>query len=261
VTRPANVLVIGGGVEALEWIPRLFRSTEFNLLAIVANHPADLILNLDRHGYALTRPGALKVLEGLDDIGSLPAPDFILDTTVDPGVLPRLAAAGLEQVPRLNPAAMQRLLTRPDHRPAISSNGADMALRLTKEVGRAYRNGRTLGMILIDLHTPDGHAPDGERRRLAQEAIEQALRLQDIVGDTGDGTLAILLPETGAATHRVARRLTSNLADLKIGVSGGEGESPAPKLGWVWFPQEAKTAQAMLDKARARMGDRPPLPH
>ncbi|MDH5526871.1 MAG: hypothetical protein OEY97_06125 [Nitrospirota bacterium] len=258
MTRPVNVLVIGGGTEALEWVPLLFRATEFNVLAVVSTHPADLIRNLDIHGYALTTPGPLMVVHGLDDLGALPAPDVILDTTVNPAVLPRLAAAGLDAVPRLNPAAMRLLMAGAARAGGPPAADADLALRLTKEVGRAYRNGRTLGLILIDLHT-DGKEPDPEHTRRAQQSVEEALRLQDVVGHTGDGTLAILLPETGDATHRVARRLTSNLADLKIGVSGEEGQSP--KLGWVWFPQEAKTAQAMLDKARARMGDRPPPPH
>jgi hypothetical protein len=72
----------------------------------------------------------------------------------------------------------------------------------------------------------------------------------------------------------VAARLTSNLAELRIRPESGTpdearetgeaGEAPEgaegtgsrlrQAVGWAWFPQDAKTAQALMDQARTRMG-------
>jgi len=269
-SRLVHAVLLGGDVEALAWVPRLFRDPQINLVGLVPTHPADLVRNLAGHGYALADPSPLTLLDGMADLAALPRLDLIIDTTLDPSQLRRLADAGLGDVPRVNSAALELLLARPASGAAASP--ADRGLfmqRLTKEIGRAYRHGRTLGLVLVDISGNGPGAPlaDADVERLAQ-AIEQSLRLEDQVAYLPHGQFAVLLPETGDATHHVADRLTSNLAALRIRpgarahtrtqAPGPPGKPAGPVLrlsvGWSWFPHDAKTAQALMDQARGRKG-------
>jgi hypothetical protein len=278
-----HAVLLGGDVEALSWVPRLFRDPQINLLGLLPTHPADLVRNLGAHGYVLADPCPLTLFADMGELAALPRLDLIIDTTLDPSQLRRLGDAGLEGVPRVNSGALELLLARPAQSTAAATGdrGAFMQ-RLTKEVGRAYRHGRSLGLILIEVASdgPGAPLPNGEVERLAQ-AVEQSLRLEDQVAYLPHGQFAVLLPETGDATRHVAERLTSNLAALRIrpgtkpfapprgagprgtgreappGAPGGPGLHLA--VGWSWFPHDAKTAQALLDQARGRKG--PPTLH
>lgn len=267
-----HAVLIGGDVEALAWVPRLFRDPQINLLGLLPTHPADLVRNLEAHGYALCEPGPLNVFAAFEALAELPRLDLIIDTTLDPSTIRRLGDAGLEGVPRVNSAALGLLLARPVEVAAggVPADRSAFAQRLTKELGRAYRHGRTLGLVRVEV------GPDGPGEPLPEaavdavgQAIEQSLRIEDVVAYLPHGVFAVLLPETGEATRHVAGRLTSNLAALRIrtepgGDTGGAGEAvPALRqaVGWAWFPQDAKTGQALMDQAKSRMGARSPLGH
>lgn len=270
-----HAVILGGDVEALAWVPRLFRDPQINLVGLLPTHPADLVRNLESHGYALSDPCPLTLFDDMADLAELAELarlDLIIDTTLDPSQLRRLGEAGLEGVPRVNSGALELLLARPAATAAggTGDRGAFMQ-RLTKEIGRAYRHGRTLGLILIDVSANGPGAPlaDADVERLAQ-AIEQSLRLEDQVAYLPHGQFAVLLPETGDASRHVAERLTSNLAALRIR-PGRRAPASRPALppgagaaglrlsvGWSWFPHDAKTAQALMDQARGRKG--PPTP-
>jgi GGDEF domain-containing protein len=274
-----HAVLIGGGVEALSWVPRLFRDPQINLLGLVPTHPADLVRNLGSHGYALAEPGPLTVFADLAALTELARLDLIIDTTVDPSTMRHLGDAGLDRVPRVNSAALGLLLARP----ARPGNGPQpdrgaFTRRVTQELGRAYRHGRTLGLIRIEARAdgPGEPLPDAAVDAVSQ-AIEQSLRIEDVVVYLAHGVFAVLLPETGDATRHVAARLTSNLANLRIRpgpdgerdrtAGGPKGAAPGPPagppppgprlrhaIGWAWFPQDAKTAQALMDQAKGRMG-------
>jgi GGDEF domain-containing protein len=280
-----HAVLIGGGAEALSWVPRLFRDPQINLLGLLPTHPADLIRNLEPHGYALEEAGPLHVFAATEQIAELPRLDLIIDTTMDPSTLRRLGEAGLDGVPRVNASALRLLLARP----AGPASGAApphrnaFAQRLTKELGRAYRHGRTLGLIRVEVSGNGAGEPLAEATVDAiSQAIEQSLRIEDVVAYLPNGVFAVLLPETGEATRYVAGRLTSNLANLRIRSDPGAGAEPAAEpgetageepgekagkagpglrqaVGWAWFPQDAKTAQALMDQAKGRMGGRSPL--
>jgi GGDEF domain-containing protein len=275
-----HAVILGGDVEALAWVPRLFRDPQINLVGLLPTHPADLVRNLGDHGYGLSDPCPLTLFEDMADLTDLARLDLIIDTTLDPSQLRRLGEAGLEGIPRVNSGALELLLARPAAAATggTGDRGAFMQ-RLTKEIGRAYRHGRTLGLILVDVSAngPGSPLADPDVERLAQ-AVEQSLRLEDQVAYLPHGQFAVLLPETGDAARHVAERLTSNLAALRIrpggrghatgpvsprgagaGTGGGNG-GPGLRLsvGWSWFPHDAKTAQALMDQARGRKG--PPTP-
>lgn len=260
-----HTVLIGGDMDALAWVPRLFRDPQINLLGLLPAHPADLIRNLEPHGFALCEPGPLHVFADMEQLTELPRLDLIIDTTLDPSTVRRLGDAGLDGVPRVNSAALRLLLARPAG-PTTGMVAADrsaFAQRLTKELGRAYRHGRTLGLIRVEVSGDKAGEPLPESVVDAiSQAIEQSLRIEDVVAYLPHGVFCVLLPETGEATQHVAGRLTSNLANLRIRTEPAEGTA-VPMLrqavGWAWFPQDAKTAQALMDQARTRMGARSPL--
>jgi len=265
-----HAVLIGGGPEGLAWVPRLFRDPQINLLGLLPAHPADLVLHLDAHGYALCDPGPLRLFSGVGQLAELARLDLIIDTSLDPSTVRRLTDAGLESVPRVNSGALHVLLARPPF-PAggTAADRGAFTRRVTQELGRAFRHGRTLGMILVEVNTNGrGEALSEAVVDQVSQAIEQSLRIEDVVAYLPHGVFGVLLPETGEATRHVAARLTSNLADLRIRpVPGGDaataGGAAGPRLrqatGWAWFPQDAKTAQALMDQARTRMGPAVPL--
>lgn len=287
-----HAVLLGGDVEALSWVPRLFRDPQINLLGLLPTHPADLVRHLEVHGYALADPCPLTLFADVPALKALPRLDLIIDTTLDPGQVRKLAEAGLEAVPRVNSGALELLLARaPGTAASVPGDRSPFLPRLTKEIGRAFRHGRTLGLVVIEVGAGTALA-NGAVERLAQ-AIEQSLRIEDVVAHLGNGSFAVLLPETGEATRQVAARLTSNLAPLRIptgapaptsgaarrppegpgtprgGGQGSEVDRPASPnqtdgrgggsalqlaVGWSWFPHDARTAQALMEQARERKG-------
>ncbi|MDH4229407.1 MAG: diguanylate cyclase [Nitrospirota bacterium] len=251
-SQPLRIALIGGGVEALEWVPLLFRESHVDLVAVVATHPADLLLNLDDHGYELADPSPLRVLREVAELAREPLPDLLVDTTLSPLVPRQLAEAGLGDVPRVNSGGLRLLLERPPGAAPTHLARVDVVRKLTQEVGRAYRHGRTLGVLLVQLRDADGGTPDGDIMDGACRRIEQSLRLEDTVTRDGDGTVVVVLPETGDTTRQVVRRLTSDLADFRIH-PGATASALAHAVGWAWFPQDAKSAPALLEQAKARL--------
>ncbi|MFQ5508799.1 MAG: GGDEF domain-containing protein [Leptospirillia bacterium] len=247
-----HTVIIGGGPESLSWVPRLFRDPQINLLGVVSTHPEDMILNLDRMGYALTDPCPLSVYPDIAALVELPHINLMIDTTADPGIIRHLAESGLEEIPRVNGPALELVLARPPAAPHPTDT-TGFPERLAREVGRAYRHGRPVGVIRVRIDAPDGPLSTGTIKTV-NDVIEQSLRLEDVIESQRDGSFTVLLPETGNATHHVANRLTSHLANLKIRTEGGGAAQLHESVGWAWFPQDAKTAQALLDQADARMG-------
>ena len=257
VSPLVHTVLVGADREALQWIPRLLRDPQINLIGLVPSHPADLIHQLSDHDYALADPCPLTVFDNVAELAGLSDLDLIVDTTRDPGVVRALVEAGLDRLARVNSQALTTLLERPGpSTPMPSAAEITFNQRLAKEVGRAYRHGRCLGLLLIHLEA-DAGTGDAERLETAARVVEQSLRIEDVFAVREDGTIAVLLPETGEAVRTVAARLTSNLAALRIR-SGTGGDAPHLSIGWAWFPQDAKTAPALMELAKAKMAPPPP---
>lgn len=270
-----SVVLIGGDTEALSWVPRLFRNPHFNLLGLLPVHPYDLIHHLDAHGYRLKEPVPVTIFKEAEELSLLPSLDLIVDTTLDPNTTRKLAEAGLGMIPRVNAPAMELLCARlsdtlpapeevvagielaapappPPTREDMADDTDRFSARLAREVGRAYRHGRTLGLIVIQLNDqaePSGGVPTESIFR----ELEESLRLEDVITCANGSTFSILLPETGNATRHVMSRLTSNLAALKIPPVAAASPPVIQAVGWACFPQDAKTAQALVERAMSRM--------
>jgi len=244
----ANTVLVGGDPAALGLIPLLARNPQLNLIGILPTHPDDLIHHLDRYGYQLAQPCPIQVYTNAKDVAALTAPDLIIDASFNPGIVRTLSDAGLNHIPRINPAALDMLMSRP----APKAPSIPFAERLAKEVGRAYRHGRSVALVLFT--TPDNDsATDTQQRDHLIQTLEQSLRLEDVVTTLPDGKVAVMLPETGNSTTEVVARLTSNLANNRIR-QGAFGAPPwCQSVGWAWFPQDAKTAPALMAQAKTRI--------
>lgn len=260
--QPVRTVLIGGDAEALSWVPRLYREPQINLVGLVPTHPADLIHHLGRYGYTLTEPGPLTVFADLETLADAEPVELIIDTTTDPGTVRRLADVGLSGVPRINPAGlelMRNFHSEPPGEDIPKPRETGFSERLAREVGRAYRHGRSLGLVLLKVSENGVETVlEDPVLQAASQAVEESLRLEDVVARYGGGTVAVLLPETGESTRTVARRLTSHLAELRIPAVGDDLSRIHASVGWAWFPQDAKTAQALVEQAQARMMPDPP---
>ncbi|MBI5137284.1 MAG: hypothetical protein HZA24_08125 [Nitrospirae bacterium] len=255
-----RTVLVGGDPQALALIPALARDPQFNLVGVLPTHPADLLRNLADHGYELADPCPIAIYADVAQLVDV-APDLIVDASAHPGTARVLEEAGLGAVPRVNPAALHTLMARhPATAPAPPAPPEAFAERLAKEVGRAYRHGQKVALVLFRFQpaNPVTALEHGQLERVRQ-VLAESVRLEDTVTPWGERGVALLLPETGDTVRHVVARLTSNLADHRIrqGVFGGP--VPRSSVGWAWFPQDAKTASALMDQALARMGPHLPL--
>ncbi len=250
-----RVAIVGGGMTALETLATLMADPHTDLVGLVPTRPEDLIYHLEQYGYRLTDPCPVPLLFDLGELAGQPPPDWIVDTRDDPKAAQSLAKAGLAHIPRLNPAALAAMdhwqipSEKPAHLRAGYETGESFGERLAREVGRAYRHDRCVGLVLLRQPSWNTTTPPHSVHLIG--ALEHSLRLADTVSPLDDDTLAVMLPEAGEAVRLVANRLTSNLATLRIRYEGEQ--TPCQEVGWAWFPQDGKTAPALLETARIRM--------
>ena len=88
--------------------------------------------------------------------------------------------------------------------------------RLSEEVDRARRYGRTFGLVMVDvdnlkrLNDTAGHKAGDEALRSVAFGLRAAARASDVVGRLGGDEFAVLLPETDASdVETVLERLRS----------------------------------------------------
>jgi len=241
-----NTVLVGANPAALKLIPLLARNPQLNLVGILPTHPDDLIHHLDGYGYQLANPCSIKIHENAAELVQVKNLSLIIDAGFNPGTVRALTDAGLDHIPRINPAALDTVMQRsvPSQTPSL------FAERLAKEVGRAYRHGRSIALMLFSVTDTN---PDDPGQAHLIRVLEQSLRLEDVVATLPNGQVAVVLPETGENTAQVASRLTSNLTNHRIR-QGAFGAPPRRySIGWAWFPQDAKTAPALMEQAKARI--------
>ena len=111
-----------------------------------------------------------------------------------------------------------------------------------REVARARRHGRSLGMIIFDLDsfklindTYGHHAGDAVLRAVAKTAVAQ-VRSSDMVGRIGGEEFAVVLPEaTMDDVAYVAERMRSAIAELAVPI-GGVGVRVSASVGGCSLP-------------------------
>jgi diguanylate cyclase (GGDEF)-like protein len=170
--------------------------------------------------------GALCVLD------RVPRPDFTPRAT---GLLHELADV-MMRVMEI------RVLSRTDALTGLASRRHFLD-ELSREVSRARRHGRPIGLAMLDLdhfkrvNDGHGHGVGDEVLRSVARRMADCLRAQDLVGRIGGEEFGIILPETdGEGVLRVARRLREAISarpfdgrdgplslSVSIGVATAEG--------------------------------------
>jgi diguanylate cyclase (GGDEF)-like protein len=126
--------------------------------------------------------------------------------------------------------------------------------RLSREIARARRYDRPLGLLVFDLEQGGGAdlAAAGER-------IRTAVRATDIAGHLGEGRFAVILPEAAQAdAERLHRRVQFALGGRVD--SGADGVSIHAGLVELRLQDDAaglrKRAQGALERAKQAAADR-----
>jgi two-component system, cell cycle response regulator len=150
------------------------------------------------------------------------AQDFLLEPVREAELVARVQAAGrtkilqeelVEQTQRLENQLFEDPLTRLYNRRFLFS-------QLAALVSAARRHGRPLTVAMVDLdgfkavNDTRGHDTGDEVLVAAAEALQRALRAEDVLGRLGGEEFLALLPDTDAvAAARTAERLRAAVAE------------------------------------------------
>ncbi|MFO8150976.1 MAG: diguanylate cyclase [Trueperaceae bacterium] len=137
--------------------------------------------------------------------------------------------------------ALLRTLATTDELTAIPNRRHFLDLA-EREVARARRHGRALGMIVFDLDrfkdvndTYGHHAGDAVLRAVAK-AVEGQVRSSDMIGRIGGEEFAVVLPEsTMDDVAYVAERIRAAIAELTVPI-GGDGVRASASVGGCSLP-------------------------
>jgi two-component system cell cycle response regulator len=149
------------------------------------------------------------------------ADDFLLEPVREPELIARVQSAGrtkvlqeelVDQTKRLEDQLFEDPLTRLNNRRFLFS-------QLSALVSGARRHGRPLAVAMVDLdgfkaiNDRHGHEVGDHVLVAAAEALQRALRAEDVLGRLGGEEFLALLPDTGAeAAGRAAERLRAAVA-------------------------------------------------
>ena len=132
-----------------------------------------------------------------------------------------------------------------------------------REARRCGRYGHSMAIVVVGVRTPSGivdlrrvnsralraasrNAIDPAILNAVAEAVSTSLREHDVVGDLGDGQLAIALPETGIAGARVVAERTAKLAASAV-EKAGVGDTVATTGLAMCRPDDEGVARALAE--------------
>jgi len=151
--------------------------------------------------------------------------------------------------------ARTREQARTDALTGLANHGA-LKERLGEELARAHRHGRPLCALLLDLdhfkrfNDTFGHAAGDRALRAVADAVRQALRHGDYAARYGGEELAIVLPETDAATGAaLAERVRVAVAGLGAAPRGPLPGALTVSIGLAAYPAHASDREALLHAA------------
>jgi hypothetical protein len=135
-----------------------------------------------------------------------------------------------------------------------------MEVSLEREVRRANRTNRPLGLILLDLDHfklfNDGHGHDAGDQLLsaAGHILTVHTRAEDLACRYGGDELLVVLPESPlAATCDRAETLRKAVSEVRLQYHGGELTSVSASLGVAAFPDHGISVDALLRAADAAL--------
>jgi diguanylate cyclase (GGDEF)-like protein/PAS domain S-box-containing protein len=131
---------------------------------------------------------------------------------------------------------------------------------LEREVLRATRNGRTVGVIMLDLdhfktfNDSYGHSAGDALLRVLGDYLVTHVRTEDIACRYGGEEFVVILPEASLEMSRTrAQELWKGVQGLHVNFQGELLRGVTASLGVAAFPAQGKTASELLRAADAAM--------
>ena len=150
-------------------------------------------------------------------------------------------------------------LARDDDLTAVM-NRRSLMERLESEIHGATRHGDIFAVALCDVdglkHVNDtaGHLAGNEVLVKVARVIRDSVRQEDIVARFGGDEFVVLLPRTGLLpAQALVSRIGTRLREETYHWAGVEHAVPRASFGIAWFPEDGRTADALLAMADERM--------
>ncbi|HEX2650124.1 MAG TPA: diguanylate cyclase [Burkholderiales bacterium] len=131
---------------------------------------------------------------------------------------------------------------------------------LEREVLRAARNGRPVGVIMMDLdrfkdfNDTWGHEAGDVLLRTLGDYLVRRVRAEDIACRYGGEEFVVILPEASPAMALArAQELWKGVQDLQVNFHGELLRGVSASVGVAAFPGNGRTAQALISAADAAM--------
>ena len=135
-------------------------------------------------------------------------------------------------------------------------NHGSFHTRLSIELERAARYGRTLSVIMLDLdgfkeiNDRHGHLVGDRILVLAAGVLCAHLRKSDVAARYGGDEFAVILPETDlAATGAIAGRIAAGISQVRLDTLEGETISFTASIGYAACPPDSPERGTILDVA------------